>query len=51
MTSYTEIKDSQEPALVLLQKLGWQYISPKQTVQERGGLESSHSLDGKALLG
>jgi len=36
MTSYTEIKDSQEPALVLLQKLGWQYISPEQTILERG---------------
>ena len=35
MTAYTEINDSQNPALVLLQKLGWQYISPEQTVEER----------------
>jgi|GEM_PF-2711036 len=48
MSNYTEIKDSQEPALVLLQKLGWQYISPEQSILERGeiliikDLHSSH---------
>jgi len=45
MNSYTEIKDSQEPALVLLQKLGWQYISPVETEQERDGILSNVILE------
>ncbi|MEX1002934.1 MAG: type I restriction endonuclease subunit R [Crocinitomicaceae bacterium] len=45
MSNYTEIKDSQEPALVLLQKLGWQYISPEQTIAERDGILSNVVLE------
>lgn len=30
MTAYTEINDSQNPALVLLQKLRWEFISSKE---------------------
>lgn len=45
MTAYTEINDSQNPALVLLQKLGWQYISPEHTVEERNGILSSVVLE------
>ncbi len=41
MKSYTEIKDSQEPALSLLIKMGWKYISPEDTEQERGGILSN----------
>jgi len=36
MSNYSVIKNLQKPALVLLQKLGWQYISPEQTILERG---------------
>lgn len=35
---YSEYNDSQSPALNLLQKLGWQYITPEQTIKERDGL-------------
>lgn len=45
MTSYTEIKDSQEPALVLLQKLGWEYISHEQTITERSEILSNVVLE------
>src|SRR5690606_15298652 len=45
MTSYSEINDSQEPALVLLQKLGWQYITPEQTILERDGMLSNVVLE------
>ncbi len=45
MKSYTEIKDSQEPALILLQKLGWQYISPDETEKERDGILSNVILE------
>src|SRR5680860_1425611 len=38
MTNYSEYNDSQSPALNLLQKLGWQYITPEQTIKERDGL-------------
>lgn len=43
---YTEIHDSQEPALKLLQKLGWKYISPEETKKERGGILSNVILEG-----
>lgn len=43
--NYTEIHDSQAPALELLQKLGWEYISPAQTVRERDGLLSNVLLE------
>ncbi|WP_070138419.1 type I restriction endonuclease subunit R [Crocinitomix algicola] len=45
MSNYTEIKDSQIPALKLLQKMGWKYISPEQTEKERGGLLSGVILE------
>ncbi len=46
MTKYTETQDSQQPALALLQKLGWKYISPDQTDVERNGLRSNVILEG-----
>jgi len=46
MSKYTEIQDSQQPALALLQKLGWKYISPEQSDTERGGLRSNVILEG-----
>ncbi|MEN9973938.1 MAG: hypothetical protein RIS20_2285 [Bacteroidota bacterium] len=46
MSNYTETQDSQQPALVLLQKLGWKYISPDQTDVKRNGLRSNVILEG-----
>lgn len=46
MTSYTEWTDSQKPALDFLKKLGWKYISPEQTEQERGQILSNVILEG-----
>ncbi|PHR46547.1 MAG: type I restriction endonuclease subunit R [Fluviicola sp.] len=46
MSSYTEMKDSQGPALQLLQKLGWQYISPEETENQRGCILSNVILEG-----
>lgn len=46
MSNYTETQDSQQPALTLLQKLGWKYISPDQTDVERNGLRSNVILEG-----
>ncbi|WP_432411332.1 type I restriction endonuclease subunit R [Rasiella sp. SM2506] len=37
-STYSENQDSQAPALQLLQKMGWQYLSPQQCVQERGSV-------------
>src|SRR5680860_1425251 len=37
-TNYSEYQDSQLPALQLLQKMGWQYISPEKALQEREGM-------------
>ena len=45
MDNYPEWVDSQAPALKLLKKLGWQYLSPKQAEQERGGILSNVILD------
>lgn len=45
MTNYTEWTDSQKPALILLRKLGWQYLTPKQCEQERGGILSNVVLE------
>ena len=45
MANYTESQDSQTPALHLLQKLGWQYITPEQTLKERDGLLSGVLLE------
>jgi type I restriction enzyme R subunit len=38
MITYAENSDSQHPALTLLQKLGWKYISPGQAEIERGNI-------------
>ncbi len=38
--SYTEWHDSQKPALELLQRLGYEYLSPKQALAARGHSES-----------
>ncbi|ELR72580.1 Type I restriction-modification system, restriction subunit R [Fulvivirga imtechensis AK7] len=45
MTNYTEWTDSQKPALRLLKKLGWQYISPKQSEEEREQILSNVVLE------
>lgn len=45
MSKYTEWTDSQKPAMFLLKKLGWQYLSPQQTEKERGGLFSNVLLE------
>jgi type I restriction enzyme, R subunit len=45
MTTYTEIQDSQLPALVLLQKLGWKYITPEETEKQRDGILSNVILE------
>ena len=42
---YNEYQDSQLPALHFLQKLGWQYLSPEQTVKARGGILSNVVLE------
>ncbi len=44
--TYTEFSDSQLPALNLLRKLGWNYISPEDTIRERGGILSNVILEG-----
>ena len=44
--SYQEIPDSQQPTIDLLQKLGWQYLSPEQALAQRNGLTSSVLLEG-----
>lgn len=42
---YSEYQDSQLPALNLLQKLGWKYISPEETIEERDGFYTSVLLE------
>jgi len=44
-TPYLEWTDSQQPAINLLKKLGWQYMTPAQAVQERGGILSNVILE------
>ncbi|PIQ47923.1 MAG: type I restriction endonuclease subunit R [Cytophagales bacterium CG12_big_fil_rev_8_21_14_0_65_40_12] len=46
MSSYNEWSDSQSPAITLLKKLGWQYLSPEQALEHRGGLLSNVLLEG-----
>ena len=43
--NYTEYNDSQKPALVLLQKMGWQYISPEDAFKTRGEMYTNVILD------
>lgn len=45
MINYTENNDSQKPAINLLRKLGWTYITPEETVKERGSLFSNVILE------
>jgi len=50
--NYNEYQDSQLPALNLLQKMGWQYISPEEALVARGGMFTNVILDdilGKQL--
>ncbi|NIV95384.1 HsdR family type I site-specific deoxyribonuclease, partial [candidate division KSB1 bacterium] len=43
--SYTEWQDSQKPALTLLQRLGYTYLSPEQALAARGNAESRVLLE------
>lgn len=43
--SYLEHKDAQVPALRLLQAMGYAYISPEQTMEQRNGLRSQVVLE------
>ena len=43
--SYTEFQDSQKPAINLLKKLNWQYISSEFTEKERGNILSNVILE------
>jgi type I restriction enzyme, R subunit len=42
---YSEYNDSQLPAIQLLQKMGWQYISPEDSILQRDGLFSNVLLE------
>lgn len=42
---YGEYEDSQLPALQLLQKMGWKYISPEDTIKQRGDVLSNVILE------
>jgi type I restriction enzyme R subunit len=44
--TYQEINDSQQPALSLLRKFGWNYILPEETEIERGNILSNVILEG-----
>lgn len=43
--NYTEYNDSQKPALALLQKMGWQYLSPEEVFAARGEMFTNVLLD------
>ena len=43
--NYSENSDSQKPAINLLRKLGWTYITPEETVTQRNGLLSNVILE------
>ncbi|UAB82848.1 type I restriction endonuclease subunit R [Zunongwangia sp. SCSIO 43204] len=45
MSQYTEYNDSQKPALSLLQKMNWQYLSQQEVLAAREGLVSNVLLD------
>ena len=44
-TTYSEIDDSQAPALRLLQKLGWHYLTPEAAEEQRDELLTNVVLD------
>lgn len=43
--SYSELNDSQSPALLLLRKLGWQHITKDEALQQRHGIRSNVILE------
>lgn len=43
--NYSENSDSQKPAINLLRKLGWSYITPEETIKQRGSLLSNVILE------
>ncbi len=43
--SYTELQDSQAPAILLLQKMGWKYLSTERMEQERNVTDWKDFLD------
>ncbi len=43
--NYTEYNDSQKPALTLLQKMGWQYLSPEVAFEARSEMYTNVLLD------
>ncbi len=45
ITNYTEYHDSQKPAINLLQKMGWEYLSAEQVFIARGGMYTNVILD------
>lgn len=45
MINYSENNDSQKPAIHLLRKLGWSYMTPEETIKQRGGLLSNVILE------
>lgn len=45
MTNYQEQIDSQIPALNLLRRLGWKYISPEETILQRNNIGSNVVLE------
>ncbi|WP_035085232.1 type I restriction endonuclease subunit R [Aquimarina latercula] len=45
MANYSEYNDSQKPALALLQKMGWHYLSPEEVFTARGELFTNVLLD------
>lgn len=42
---YSEYTDSQQPAIEVLRKLGWQYLSPEEALQHRNGVCSHVILE------
>jgi len=44
--SFLEDAISKQPAMELLQKLGWKYLRPEEAVRLRGGRRSAVLLDG-----
>jgi len=50
LPSYLEKVQSQLPALQLLMQLGWQYLTPEETVQLRGGRVGSTTLEPIPVL-
>jgi type I restriction enzyme R subunit len=45
ITNYTEYHDSQKPAISLLQKMGWKYLSAEQVFAACGGMYTNVILD------